>query len=265
MEGYQSVMRHPFSCLLLICLFASAPAGAEGVVRLTNGEWPPYLSEQLPGYGLASRIVTAAFAQQGIKVEYGFYPWPRSLALAKTKEWNGSLVWVRTAERSRDFNFSDPVIDLSSVFFHLKTMQFKWTTLADLAHYSIGVTNGYSYGQPFADAVKQGRLRVEVVPSDELNFRKLLHGRIQLFLDNRLAGQALLARIFTPDEASQIVAGSDYVGTRPLCLMLNKRQPQNAQLMVQFNAGLKKLRDSGELDRMLVDTGDKVSPAPPAQ
>ncbi|MES2295405.1 MAG: transporter substrate-binding domain-containing protein [Pseudomonadota bacterium] len=252
-------MRYVGCAILSLCL-ACVPARAERVVRLTSGEWAPYMSQQLPGYGVASRIVSAAFALRGIKVEYGFFPWPRSLALAKTAEWNGSLIWVRTAERTRDFDFSDPVVDLSSVFFHLKTLRFKWTTLDDLAAYRIGVTNGYSYGPGFADAVKAGKLRVEVVPSDELNFRKLLKGRIDLFLDNRLAGQALLAKIFTPEEAARIVVGSDYVGTRPLGLMLNRRLAQNKELMNEFNAGLKRLRESGELDRILSDTGDKVSP-----
>ncbi|MBU2254212.1 MAG: amino acid ABC transporter substrate-binding protein, partial [Gammaproteobacteria bacterium] len=57
----------------LFSLFCGAFAAAESV-RLTNGEWPPYLGEQLPHKGVASRTVAEAFALQGIDVAWEFHP-----------------------------------------------------------------------------------------------------------------------------------------------------------------------------------------------
>ncbi len=51
------------------------------VIRLTNGEWQPYLSEDTPHHGFASHIVTEAFALVGVEVEYGFFPWSRAMKL----------------------------------------------------------------------------------------------------------------------------------------------------------------------------------------
>ena len=73
--------------IMLCCLLTGAPlAVAEETIRITNGEWPPYMSKKLKHYGLASRITTEAFASQGVKVEYGFFPWARSKLLVEHRD-----------------------------------------------------------------------------------------------------------------------------------------------------------------------------------
>lgn len=85
--------------IVLFFLSISLNVYAQESIRLTNGEWPPYLSKDLKHYGVASRIVTEAFDLEGIKVEYGFFPWERALELAKHGDWDGSLVWFHTPKR----------------------------------------------------------------------------------------------------------------------------------------------------------------------
>ncbi len=56
-------------CLLsvsVLYLAVSSSSVAEETIRLTNGEWPPYLSKNLKYYGISSRIVTEAFALEGL-------------------------------------------------------------------------------------------------------------------------------------------------------------------------------------------------------
>jgi len=54
--------------LLLIALLCGSIQAADSV-RLTNGEWPPYLGEHLPHHGVASRIVAEAFALQASRFD----------------------------------------------------------------------------------------------------------------------------------------------------------------------------------------------------
>ena len=93
---------------------------AQDRVRLTNGEWAPYLSEHLPHHGAASHIVKEAFAAVGIQTQYGFFPWKRSYKLARQGKWGGTLVWVYTPERAKDFYYTDVVITEVEYLFHLK-------------------------------------------------------------------------------------------------------------------------------------------------
>ncbi len=52
-----------------LLLSSSATSLAGETIRITNGDWPPFTSEQLPSGGPLSRIVSEAFALEGITVE----------------------------------------------------------------------------------------------------------------------------------------------------------------------------------------------------
>lgn len=75
-------MRILATAFLLIHAVIATTAHARDHVVLSNGEWAPYLSENLPHYGAASHIVQAAFAAVDVEVRYEFYPWKRSYKLA---------------------------------------------------------------------------------------------------------------------------------------------------------------------------------------
>ncbi len=84
--------------LIVISFLFSTALYAETTIRITNGEWEPYLSEHCYKYGLASHIVSEAFRLEGINVEWGFFPWKRSYEWAKDGSWDASAVWWPTKE-----------------------------------------------------------------------------------------------------------------------------------------------------------------------
>ena len=69
--------------LTVLFISLSGSSYAQQTVRLAVGEWEPYVSQNLPQKGLIARIITEAFALEGVKVELGFFPWARAKALAK--------------------------------------------------------------------------------------------------------------------------------------------------------------------------------------
>lgn len=238
-----------FECVL--CLFFSSLARSEETVRITNGEWPPYLSRDLKYSGVASRIVTEAFALEGIKVEYGFFPWKRAFYLAEKGEWDGTAVWLRSPEREMDFYLSDPVVNSRYVFFHMRSFPFEWKKIDDLKGIRIGATIGYDYGEEFEDAEKKGLISVIRVPSDEQNLMKLLHGRIDVFPLDMEVGYTMLHRMYKPEVVNMVTNNPRPVRTDPLHLLLTKKLEKNARLMVLFNKGLKSLIAKGEVERFL--------------
>ena len=218
---------------------------------MVNGEWPPYMSKDLKHNRVASRIVTDAFALVDIKAEYGFYPWKRSLNLAKTGRWDGSVVWSKNGDRLKYFYFSNPVINDKSVFFHLKDFVFDWKKYEDLKGIKIGGTNGYNYDADFHKYQKNGTLLVEYVTSDETNFKKLLKGRIKIFVCNLEVGYSLLYKLFPAETVSLFMNHPKTVKNSEMGLILSKKDKKNLKRIKLFNKGLEKLRRSGEVDRFL--------------
>ena len=86
--------RRLFLFSLLLSLIPLGPAAAnQETIRITTGQWPPYLDENRPDGGFLAQIIREAFASQDIDVEFSFFPWSRALALVKSREYQASAVW----------------------------------------------------------------------------------------------------------------------------------------------------------------------------
>ena len=239
---------------LSTALMAEEPPIVQETVRVTNGEWPPFLGENLKYYGLASRVVTEAFALKGIKVEYGFFPWKRAYMMAEAGEWDGSAVWTLTSEREKSFYWSNPVPSDVGVIFHLKTLKFDWKSAEDLKAFRMGVTAEYTYGKEIDEAIKAGKIQTDLVTSDEQNFQKLLLGRVDLFPVGKDVGLSMTRRLFTPQERQLITYHPKIYYESPLRLLLSRKVARNQRLMELFNEGLKQLQDSGKVDQYLLES-----------
>ncbi|MBF0121431.1 MAG: ABC transporter substrate-binding protein [Desulfobacterales bacterium] len=60
----------------------------------------------------------------------------------------------------------------------------KFETYSDLKDYLIGATKDYAYVPEFWEAIKIGILKADIVIKNELNIKKLITGRINLFPSN---------------------------------------------------------------------------------
>jgi polar amino acid transport system substrate-binding protein len=248
--------------LLALLLISSAEA-APRVVRLTNGEWPPFMSNKLPGGGILSRIVAEAFRSVGITVQYTYFPWVRAYEEAKDGHYDGSVGWAPNPERLRWFDYSEVVITADMVFFQRKNHSVRWNTLSDLAPYRIGTTRGDYYSDEFAALQKAGKLKVdESATNEEDNFHKLLRGRIDLFPIERHVGLYLLNLHFPAWARDQLAQDRKPFWVAPLHLVIGHATPQRQELLALFNQGLAKLKASGRY-QALVEEG--LTAHPPAE
>jgi polar amino acid transport system substrate-binding protein len=240
----------PISCLTAALVAPAGAAWAEEIV-LSNGDWLPYLSESLPGYGVISRMVSDAYASQGIKVRYVFRPWPRALAEARQLRVDGSVVWSPgkpDSDRTRDFLYTDVIFHGRSTFFHLKAVPFAWNDWPDLARWRIGGSAGYEYRFE-----KTPDVRIDRGPTDEHCLRKLLAKRIDACAMVEEVGKYVMRVRMTPAEAAQISINSKPYGSTAYHLILPKGLPNSERMRIAFNKGLQKLKDDGSYQRYMRD------------
>ncbi len=237
--------------MALLAYALAAPMAWAETITLSNGEWLPYLSESLPHNGAVSRIVSEAFALEGVTVHYVFRPWQRAYAEAQRGVVNGSVVWSLggdNSERVRDFLFSDPVLEAQSVFFIRKGTSFRWTRDEELAGLRIGGVAGYDYrfeGLP--------GIRVDRAPTEELNLRKLLAGRVDIVPASLDVGLYILRTRFKPEDAAGIVVAPGRYNITQYRLIMRRADKANAGYIERFNRGLRKLKDSGKYDQYMAD------------
>ena len=240
--------------LFFLCVlgFGSSFALAERVVNLANGEWPPYLSESYKNYGVASDIVSKAFEAQGIRVNYGFFPWKRGYEFARLNpDWHGTLIWTYSEERAAEFLYSDVVITLNDVFFHRSDKPFDWDSMDDLKGLTVGATLGYFYGSEFEKAEQEEVFSVDRVPDDVTNLKKLMRGRIDVFPLTTEVGYELVFDTFPESSRHLIINHKKPIRSSSYHLILSKNIDENAKLLEEFNQGLKKIKANGVYEKLI--------------
>jgi polar amino acid transport system substrate-binding protein len=245
-------MRFLLYTLLGMILF-TAELFAE-TIRITNGEWEPFLSKYSYQYGINSHIVTEAFKLEGITVEWGFFPWQRAYQHAKGGDiWDASCCWWPKEETKQYFLFSEAITNTSFVFFHLKSYNFDWNSTQDLQGMKIGGTSQYNYGKEFMDALEAKTLDVEFTSKDEFNYKKLLAGRIQIFPNDPAVGNAQIRNYLSQEEANLLTHSPKKFGINTLHLMININNKRGKYFLDKFNTGMKKLKVTDRYQQMLQD------------
>ena len=252
--------------LALFSLFLSISVFANERIQITNGEWPPYLSESLPYYGFASHVVTKAFAAVGQGVDYHFFPWQRALEYAQHghgmgNKWHGSLAWVYSEERAKNFYYSDSIITDTEVLFHLKSHPINWTKITDLAGKTIGGTQHTIY--PTLEAAeKQQLLKIEKAGNYRILFSRLLAKRIDAIPQVSKVGSFFIRNTLTPQQIAQIAFSPTPLQTRHYHLILTRKDKNNAQLIKLFNLGLAKIKQNGTYQKLVEDFNQGVYEKP---
>jgi len=237
---------HFLAAIILSMLIS--PAKAHESISIATGEWSPFVSENLSHHGFMSRIVTEAFALEGITVKWGFFPWARALLYTKNGKWHATSAWAINDHREKDFWYSDPIVVDRTVFFHRKDKLVQWQDMGDLQGLKVGTTSSYYYGELFNKAIESGVLEVEEVPIEETNFKKLQRGKIDILPSNLYVGYSIINKLFTPQVAEQITHSPVTLTAQPLRLLFSKKNAENPFFLKKFNAGLKKLKLSGKID-----------------
>ena len=250
---YRSICSFVLAIGLALSCSLGALAQTQDTIRVTSGEWQPFVSKNGPHHGFASHVITEAFALVGVDVEYGFFPWKRSLKLAKQGEWDGSAIWWDREGRHEYFFYTDPVATTTMVFIHLKSTKFDWSTYEDLTELRVGGAIGNDYGETFNQAEAAGIINVELAPDDETSLKKLLKGRIDVYPGGLRKTYLDIRNTFTAEEVALFTHHPKPIHEEPVYLLLSKKVPGNEQMRNRFNEGLRMLKESGRWDQMIAD------------
>ncbi|WP_374073661.1 substrate-binding periplasmic protein [Bdellovibrio bacteriovorus] len=236
---------------LVLILFIHASAFSKETVRLSTGEWPPFISESLDDNGLIAHLTREAFANVGIDIKLGFFPWVRTSELSKSGEWDGTIAFVRLKEREKVYLYSDVLYTGQYVFFHLKSYPLQWTDYPDLKNVKIATTRGYGgMGDKFIQAEKDGTIKVLRLTSDTQSFHMLLTHRVQAVPSDLEVGYVYLHRLYGK-EAEKFTHHPRAIHKSEYHLVISKKIKNGPHLIEKFNEGLRQLHKSGRYKEIL--------------
>ena len=219
-------------------------------IIIAMNAWEPIKTETEP-YGVLAQITKEAFALEGIEVQFEVAPWKRGYDYVLTGKWHGIVGWNSTEERKSLFYVSTPVLLENVVFFHHKDKEIDWESLTDLEDLSVGVIDGYNYGQELKDAFEDKLLDKEITSDEENSIKMLQAKRFDLWPSEVDVGLHQIRSYLSKEKADQLTFHPNPLQVSDLCLLLSREIPENEENIRLFEKGLKALKESGRYGEII--------------
>ncbi|MDC8785837.1 substrate-binding periplasmic protein [Roseateles koreensis] len=173
---------------LALAVFAAGAHSSPHAQRLVlvTEEYPPYNMSDANGQvtGISTDIVKAMLEAAGYDYEVAAYPWARAIAMARTQVNTCVYSMSRTPERETLYKWIGPLVYNDWTLF-ARVGSSRLNQLDEAMNMRIG-----SYqGDAIVSYLQTRGHQVDVAPSDDVNPKKLLAGRIDFWATGRLIGQ----------------------------------------------------------------------------
>jgi len=189
-----------FWILLLACL---SPLALGERLRLVSDDWAPYIYQH-DGQprGIDYEVTTEVLKRLGVEVEWQFLPWKRCLAMIEQGLADGILDIFQSETRRPYLVYApEPLSEVEFVLFQARARRHAVAVPEDLTGLTVGTSPGYAYGAAFNLAT---HFRREAAPTQEANFGKLLLGRIDLAITDRVVGHYLIRQLGMEQQVEEL-------------------------------------------------------------
>lgn len=208
--------------------------------------------------GIFIELAQEIFAESGIRVEYQTVNWARAIHAVRNGRAN-ALVGAGY-EDAPDLLFTTIAPGVSRMCFYARPgSSWHFRGIDSLDEVSIGVINGYSYDKTLDGYIrrhaKNGQ-RVQIASGDQalgLNVSKVLHGRIDVMLENSWVMANQLARSRAPiPELIEVGCREPDV---PIYLAFSPVLERSREHLALFEDGLRRYRQNGRLKALMARYG----------
>lgn len=187
--------------MTLIAILATVltASGARGgpVILVQDEAYPPYMAtiDGKPAGIYADIIAEAARRLSGFDIELQSVPWTRAVGLVKNGVAHGLVgTYHKPDDRPWIGTYSHPLFgEEVSVFCRKGIADPSWAYPRDYAGLTFGNTLGYrAPGPEFFEMVADGKIVLDEAETSEQNLRKIMLGRVDCYVVERLATELLI-------------------------------------------------------------------------
>lgn len=259
--------------LLPVFLFLTAlQADASQKIRLVGDlNYPPYsFMHEGEVDGIYVHIFKALLPRlEGYEVTLELKPWKRALEEARTGKAFGVFPpYYRPVERPWITQYTDPILEEQNIVVcNNEVAREKPRPLFPKDYY--GLTFGKSMGfhtgsEAFLEAVRNHKIRIQEAGDTRNNLQKIVLGRVDCHINDRRAIEWYLMSTRAPGFDEDCPKLSDDPSANTPLVEMHVVQTEHGHIgfsnkvdsrdfILQFNAILAKMKESGELDAVIHD------------
>jgi len=232
---------------------AAIPLGRCETISLCGDIWCPYNCKPASSSpGTAVEIAQAVFGAAGYKIDYEEVNWARCVEDARSGLFSG-IIGAITRD-APDFTFPTSPIGISGDAYAVRQGDnFQFTGPESLRGRVLGVIRNYTFNGPigaYIAANTNDPSRIEYVSGDGAlvkNLAKLVAGRVDVVVDDKYVLLNSIAELGLKDRV-RVLAG---LNTTPIYIAFSPRSGHPAHLAQLLDAGIIRLRASGQLAAIL--------------
>jgi polar amino acid transport system substrate-binding protein len=239
-----------YACIAIVLSGFQNTYAIEKTIMLASTEYPPYYGYNLKNHGFISEIIKEAYNAAGYKIIVDYMTWKRALNDTKEGKYDGLFtVWHRK-DREQWFVFTDPLPPNEIGFYKLKKNKITFKTYNDLKSYDIGIIQGYSYPSEFT----QAGLRLEGVPQEHHNIAKLILGRMDLIVTDKILGKYIMATMH-PESIDAVEWLEPPIEVTNQYLVISKKTQDYQSKVEAYNLGLRTITKKGFIKKIMAKHG----------
>jgi polar amino acid transport system substrate-binding protein len=194
--------------------------------------------------GIYPALTREIYRRLGSSVDCRAIPWTRALSEARDATGGIGGLYINQ-EREAFLDFSEPLYKEDLAVYYREASGFKIRTVGDLRGKTVGVICGWSYGDEFDAASQNAAFIIEVNSSDELNFQKLLAGRIDVVIAVINSGDQFLAR----EPFAGVITRSEAIFSLDVFIAFHRSLKKKDDL-ARINAAIAAMKKDGSLERI---------------
>ncbi|GJN52357.1 substrate-binding periplasmic protein [Pseudomonas tohonis] len=237
--------------VVLLAWLLPGLACAERVTLAAEDDWAPYSVIGQDGSspeGFAVDLVRAAFATQGVEVDFLTVPFSRCLFYAQGTRAVGCFdVTITEANREQYIWHPTPLFEEGLAIFGRADDPHTGMGAKDLAGKLVGITNGYTYPTSF---MEDPAIRRHSANSDSQLLQMLVAGRLDYILLNTMPGYM---RIEQDPHLRGKVKLTGVLQTDGFWVAFSKAHPDGARMARLFEKGLQALHKNGRYASMTAE------------
>ncbi|WP_375749490.1 substrate-binding periplasmic protein [Vibrio sp. HN007] len=245
--------------VLIGCLVLPSATVSAKTIRLATLDFKPFIwCENDEVKGIYFKLINELFSRANQPYTISCYPWKRALYHLKVGNVDGLFAAFKTEEREQFAVFVETPLRKAAYYTVTRSDSLlELHTTDDLRGLRVGINLGHSVSPEFDLAAKRGDIYVEEASSLEQNLRKLISGRIDVYVNDKTVVLDGANRLNILD---QIKVHSDPISkTNPSYLLLSKAtDTENMPSLVrELNAKLSEMWDDGTVDRIYASVIDE--------
>lgn len=242
MKSYSLAIAERVLLGLLFALCTFTASASETVTIGAEDDWTPFSSKGGEGAkGFAVDIVRESFKAAGVEVKFETMPYARCMNIAKSGEIAACFNTARNRILDKDFLWhTKPLFSARINIYAPVDSTESGLTTKSLEGKTVGVTNGYEYGDEF-DA--NTRIKREVARQDELGFKKVLAKRTEYMIAYEKVANAIFLKNKELKGKFKVVG---IVAEPGLFIAFSKKHPDGAKFVTRFNEGYEAILKNGK-------------------